>query len=175
LCAAAESQTRFPAARPDCELFRIRCSASKWLVRPSPFLHGWLRGRGFSLNPRALKSSLPLGRAVRLQAAQYGHVLAERGGKIDLVILLLHENLPDLLGHGKLAERLALPNSLAVVNNGFILVIQIEFQHVARLLRDLHRLRRDARHLAEIIDLPRKDQGMLQLLMGVLLELIGDV
>ena len=91
------------------------------------------------------------------------------------MVLLLHEDLADLLGHGELAERLALPDALAVIDDGLVLVIEVEFQHVARLLRDLHRLRRDARHLAEIVDLPRDGQRMLQLLMGVLLELIGDV
>jgi hypothetical protein len=42
------------------------------------------------------------------------------------MVLLLHENFSDLLRHGELAESLTLANPLPVVQNGFILIIQVE-------------------------------------------------
>ena len=110
-----------------------------------------------SIHPDFL--ALALGRAA--QTAHVRHVLAKRGGKVDLMVLLLDEDLADLLRQGELTERFALPDPLLVIDDGLILVIEIELQHVSRLLRDLHRLRRDARHLTEIVDLPRDGQRML--------------
>ena len=42
------------------------------------------------------------------------------------MVLLLHEDLADLLCHGKFAERFALPDALLVIDDGLILVIEIE-------------------------------------------------
>src|SRR5680860_588785 len=102
------------------------------------------------------------------------NVLAQRRGQIDEVVLLLHENLPDLLRHGELVESLALANPLTVVADGFRLILEVEFQHIAGFFRNFDRSWRDARHLAEIVDLPRDGERMLEFLMRVLLELGGD-
>ena len=52
----------------------------------------------------------------------------------DLMILFLHQNLPNLLRQSKLArarsERLALANTQATTADRFVLVIQVEPQHV---------------------------------------------
>jgi hypothetical protein len=95
------------------------------------------------------------------------HVLAERRRQIDLVVLLVYENLPNLLRHGKFAEGFTLPNPLAVIPDRFILIFQIKAEHVLCRFRSPNRLGRDGRHFAQIVDLPRNDQGVLQLLMGV--------
>jgi len=81
----------------------------------------------------------------------------------------------DLLSHSELAKSLALANALAIIDDGLLLVVEIEFYHVNGLFRSFHRLRSDARHRAEIVDLPRDDERMLELLMRVLLELRGNV
>src|SRR5882757_2015556 len=39
----------------------------------------------------------------------------ERGGQIDLMILLLHQNLPNLLGHRVFSKSFALPDTIAVI------------------------------------------------------------
>src|SRR3984957_21008674 len=76
------------------------------------------------------------------------HLDAERGWQIDLVILLLHQDFADLLSHGEFAERLALPDTVAVIANGFVFVVEIEPQHVLGIFRGLDRLRRNGRHRA---------------------------
>src|SRR5262245_31375839 len=58
----------------------------------------------------------------RAKTAHIRHVLTERGGKIDLMILLLHQNLADLLGDGKLAKRIKLPNLFLVVIVSYIFI-----------------------------------------------------
>ncbi len=107
-------------------------------------------------------------------AGDIGHVLAERGRKVDLVVLFLRQDLADLFGHRKLAERLALTNAIAIVTDGLIFVFEVEAQHFFRVIRRAHGLGRDGRHLAEIIDLPGNDKRMLKLIMRVRLELIGN-
>ena len=104
-----------------------------------------------------------------------GDVLAQRGRQVDLVLLLLDQDLADVLGHGVLAQRLALADALAVVADRLVLVLEVEPEHLLGLLRRLHRLGRDRRHPAEVVDLLGDDQGVLQLLAGVLLQLLGDV
>src|SRR5579859_2122551 len=54
------------------------------------------------------------------------HLDTERGRQIDLVILFLHQDFADLLGHGEFAEHLALPDAVAVIANGLVLVVEIE-------------------------------------------------
>src|ERR1700734_4424777 len=66
--------------------------------------------------------------------AHVRHLYPKRGGEIDLVILLLHQDFADLLGQGKFAERLALPDTVAIIAHGLVLVVEIEAQHVLGVL-----------------------------------------
>src|SRR5688572_1111611 len=63
------------------------------------------------------------------------HVLAERSGQIDLVFLLVPQNLPDLFRHGVFTEALALANTHAIVPHRLVFVVQIEAQHLFRVVR----------------------------------------
>src|SRR5580704_5483552 len=63
------------------------------------------------------------------------HVLAERRRQVNLVVLLVYENLPNLLRHGKFAEGFTLANPLAVIPDRFILIFQIKAEHFLCLLR----------------------------------------
>ena len=51
---------------------------------------------------------------------------------------------------------------------------EIGAQHLLGFLRELHRLRRRRRHPAEVVDVLGNGQRVLQLLAGVLLELLRD-
>ena len=73
------------------------------------------------------------------------------------MILFLREDLANLFRHGILSERLALRNSIAVIANRFILIVEIVPKHVLWILRRAHRLGGDHWHLTEIIDLPGED------------------
>ena len=96
-------------------------------------------------------------------------------GQIDLMVLLLHEDLANLLSHRIFPKRFTLWNAIAVITNGFIFIVEIIAEHVSRVFRSADRLRTNHRHFAEVIDLPREDQGMIELLLGVNFELSGDV
>src|SRR5262245_33096991 len=65
-----------------------------------------------------------------LRLADVGHVLAQRRGQVDLVLLLVDQDLADVLGQGVLAQGLALPDALAVVADGLVLRLQVEAEHV---------------------------------------------
>ena len=89
------------------------------------------------------------------------------------MVLLLHEDLANLFRHREFAQRFALPDAIAVIANGFVFIVEIEPEHVFRLFRCAYRLRSDGRHFAKIVDLPRDDQSMIELLLGVDFELGG--
>jgi len=91
------------------------------------------------------------------------------------MILLLHKDLANLFRHRVFAERFALPDAIAVIANGLIFIVEIIPQHVFRIFRCAYRLGSDHWHFAEIVDLPREYQGMIELLLGVDFELGGDV
>ena len=91
------------------------------------------------------------------------------------MVLLLHEDLANLLRHRVFSESFTLPDAIAVIANGFVFIVEIVSEHVFRILRRAHRLGSDHGHFAEIVDLPRKDQGMIELLLGVDFELGGDI
>ena len=80
-----------------------------------------------------------------------------------------------MLRHGVLSERFTLPDTVAVIADGVGFILQIVPQHVLRVVRCANRFGGNRRHLAEIVDLPREDQGMIELLLGVNLELRRDV
>ena len=90
------------------------------------------------------------------------------------MLLLLLENFAQVLGHGVLAQRLALPHALAIIPDRLVLVVEVEAQHVFGFLRRLHRLGGHGRLAAEIVDELRDDQRVLELFAGVFLELLRD-
>ena len=100
---------------------------------------------------------------------------SERGGQINLVILFIHQNLPDLLGHGKPTQSFTLSNPVPVVANGLIFVFQIEAQHLVGIVGGLHRFGLYRGHFAQIVDLARDDQCVVQFLFGMNGQLIGYV
>jgi hypothetical protein len=87
------------------------------------------------------------------------------------MVLLLHEDLANLFCHRIFSERLALPDAIAVIANSFVFIIEIILQHVFRAFRCAYRLGSNRRHFAKIVDLPREDQGMIELPLGVDFEL----
>jgi len=64
---------------------------------------------------------------------------------------------------------------MRVVADRVVLVLEIELEHFLGLLRRLDRFRSHRGHAAEIIDLLGDEQGMLQLLARVRLQLLGNV
>src|SRR6266853_5099875 len=91
------------------------------------------------------------------------------------MILLLDQYLANLLRHREFSQRFALPDAVAVVANGIVFVLEIEPEHLLRIFRRAYRLGSDRRHLAEIVDLARNDQGMIELLFGMDFELRSDI
>ena len=108
-------------------------------------------------------------------AAKVWDFFAEGRGQIDLMVLLLHQDLANLFRHRVFSKRFTLPDAIAVIANGFVFILEIEPQHVFRIFRCAHRLGGDHWHFAEIVDLPREDQGMIELLLGMDFELGGDM
>ena len=91
------------------------------------------------------------------------------------MVLLLHEDLANLFSHCVFSERFTLRDAIAVITNGFVFIVEIVAEHVSRVFRCADRLRTSHRHFAEVIDLPREGQGMIELLLGVNFQLSGDV
>src|SRR5579863_9877245 len=103
------------------------------------------------------------------------NVLAQGGRQIYLMVLLLHQDSANLFRHGVFSQRFTLPDAIAVIANGFVLVFEVEPQHVFRIFRSTHGFGSDRWHFPEIIDLPRDCQSMIKLLLGMDFELVGDV
>jgi hypothetical protein len=76
-------------------------------------------------------------------AANVGNFYAERSGQIDLMILLLHEDLANLFRHRVFSKRFTLPDAIAVIADGLVLVIEIVPEHVFRIFRCAYRLGSD--------------------------------
>src|SRR5580704_14850734 len=91
------------------------------------------------------------------------------------MVLLLHEYLTNLFRHRIFFKRFTLPDAIAVVANGFVFVIEIVPKHVFWIFRCTHRLGSDRWHFAEIVDLAREDQRMIELLLGMDFELGGYI
>jgi hypothetical protein len=100
---------------------------------------------------------------------------AKRSGQIDLMFLFLDKDLSNLLRHRVLSKNFTLADAIAVVANGFIFVIEIISEHVFRIFRCAYRLWSYGGHFAEVIDLPREDKGMIELLLSVDFKLGGNV
>src|SRR5204863_5843779 len=103
------------------------------------------------------------------------NLFAERSGQIDLMVLLLYQDLPDLLRHREFSKSFALSDAIAVVANGVVFILQIKAEHLLRIFRGTYWLGSNRWHLPQIIDLPRDGEGVVELLLGVDLELAGDV
>ena len=100
-------------------------------------------------------------------------VFAESSSQVDLMILLLHQNLADL--PSRILQALHIADAIAVIANGFVFIIEIVPEHVSGIFRCADWLGGHHRHFAEIIYLPREDQGMIEFLLGVGFELGGDI
>jgi hypothetical protein len=83
--------------------------------------------------------------------------------------------LANLFRHRVFSKRFTLPDAIAVIADGLVLVIEIIPKHVFRIFRCPYGLGSDHRHFAEIVDLPRENQRMIEVLFGVYFELAGDV
>ena len=77
----------------------------------------------------ALSSPTLMQGACLRTTADIRNFYAQGGGQINLMILLLHDDLANLLGHRVFAKRLTLPNSVAVIANGFIFILEIIAEH----------------------------------------------
>src|SRR5262245_5638459 len=108
-------------------------------------------------------------------SADIRNLFTERSCQIDLMVLLLDEDLSNLLRHRVFAERFALADAIAIVANRLVFIVEVEPEHRIRILRCAYRLRRDGRHLAEIVDLPRDDQRVIQFLLRMEFELRSDI
>src|ERR1700758_4170233 len=91
------------------------------------------------------------------------------------MVLLLYKYLANLFRHRIFSQRFTLPDAIAVIANGVVFILKIVAEHVFRIFRRPYRLGSDRRHFAEIVDLPRDYEGMIELLLGVNFELGGDV
>src|SRR5713101_8952700 len=90
------------------------------------------------------------------------------------MVLLLYKDLANLFRHSEFTKRFALPDAIAVITNGVVFIFEIEPQYLFRIFRRAYLLGSNPWHFAEIVDLPRDDQGMIELLLGVEFELRGD-
>src|SRR5215471_5965640 len=91
------------------------------------------------------------------------------------MVLLLYQDLADLFRHCVFPKRFTLPDAIAVIANGFIFIVEIVPEYILRNFRRAYRLRSDCRHFAEIVNLSRDDQGMIELLLGVFFKLSRNV
>src|SRR5579862_919531 len=91
------------------------------------------------------------------------------------MVLLLHEDLANLFRHREFSKSFALPDAIAVIANGVALVLEIVAEHFLRIFRCAYWLGSNRWHFAKVIDLARDDQGMIEFLLGVDLELGSDV
>src|SRR5438132_10935289 len=86
------------------------------------------------------------------------------------MVLLLYKDLANLFRHSEFTKRFALPDAIAVISNGVVFIFEIEPQYLFRIFRRAYLLGSNPWHFAEIVDLPRFYQGMVELLLGVEFE-----
>src|SRR5215813_2800989 len=65
--------------------------------------------------------------------AKVGNFFPEGSGQIDLMVLLLHEDLANLLRHRVFAKCFALPHAVAVVAYRLAFVLEVVAEHVDRI------------------------------------------
>ena len=76
--------------------------------------------------------------------------------------------------NGIFAQLLALLDTNPIITNRIVFVVQIELQHILGFFRGFYGLRRDSRHSAQVVDLVRKRNRVLQFLGGVHRQFVGD-
>ncbi len=91
------------------------------------------------------------------------------------MLLFLAQDLADVLSDRVLLQRFALLQALAVVPDGVVLVLEVGPQHHLGLVAEHDRLRAPGRHPAEVVDVARNGDRVLQLLARVHFQLRGDV
>src|SRR5271157_3343124 len=101
-------------------------------------------------------SAAPFGRVFFFQFADIWNVFAESCRQVNLMVLLIDEDLPNLFGHREFAQMLTLADTLAIVADGFAFVFQVEAEHFFWVLRGLYWLGRHHRHFAEVTPQPVK-------------------
>src|SRR5579862_3160476 len=83
--------------------------------------------------------STTLAKRTRLRAAaKVRNSFAEGRGQIDLMILLLHQDLTNLFRHGIFSKHFTLPDAVAVIADGFVLIVEIVAEHVLCIFRGAH-------------------------------------
>src|SRR5580698_7609653 len=91
------------------------------------------------------------------------------------MVLLLHEDLANLFRHRVFSKLFTLPDPITVIANRFVFILEIVAEHGFGIFRCAYGLGSDHGHFAEIVNLPREDQRMIELLLGVDLELGSDI
>jgi hypothetical protein len=107
--------------------------------------------------------------------AGVGGVFPEGGGEGVEVVLLVAEDLAEIFAEGELVELVGLADAAAVVADGFLLVFEIEAEHLGGLLAGLDGLVGYGRHSSEVVDPVAELEGVVELLLGMDFELAGDV
>ena len=72
------------------------------------------------LHSAALAQGTPLG------TANIGNFFSEGSGQVDLMVLLLHKDLANLLRHREFTKSFALPDAIAIIADGFVFILEIE-------------------------------------------------
>jgi hypothetical protein len=62
--------------------------------------------------------------------AKVGNFFAQGSCKVDLMVLLLHEDLPNLFRHRIFSKRFALPHAIAIIADGIVFILEIEAEYV---------------------------------------------
>ena len=96
-----------------------------------------------------------------------GHVFAERGRQIDLVLLLLPQDLADVLGDRVLLQRFALHDPLAIARESCRSRSRDRHAAFPRIVGLLDGQAASRRHAAQVVDLLGDGQRVLQLFAGV--------
>ena len=91
-----------------------------------------------------------------------------------MILLLLHYTTQDF-PERVLAQRVRLSDSFPVITNRIVLGLEVQPKHSLVVLRYLNRLGLVHWIFPEIIQLPSDRQRVIELLMRVLGELVGDV
>jgi len=91
------------------------------------------------------------------------------------VVLLVAEDFAEVFAEGELVEGVDLADATAVVADGFLLVLEVEAEHVFGLLAGLDGLGGDGGVAAEDVNPIAELEGVGELFLGVDFEFAGDV
>src|SRR5262245_12314397 len=90
------------------------------------------------------------------------------------MLLLLTQDLANVLRHCVFLQGFALHDTVAVGANRRVLVVEVGAEHPSRIIRLFHRQSRCRRHSAQVVDLLRDRESVLQLLASVNFKLSSD-